>query len=351
GLDRTRSRRLDGHHRQGEFERVSWTERSTLWTKRHHLDVHPEHLVFHTEMHGEGAVDTVRYFDDIPDAGFGEHFALTKHFNDRGRTHPRTYSTGSPIGFRHVLCPEPNSYATQLSRPFEDAQISAHADLDHRGGNFVSNPGMLAFAVAHDLDGEWLGIGLAVDPGQHHFSEFEYLGGERFGLALNCWGARHVEGTFVPPAIVLVPGRTSQDALQRYVQVLHARHLVPRPTRSEAGWWWRPIVCGWGHQSYQGDLFRIRSGPERPPDNATYTLCTQLTYQHIVDTLDDHDMPWGTLVIDARWFLAGGLKDVDVGRWPDLRGFIDGLHQQGRRVLLWWSPWDPEGVPAPECVR
>lgn len=80
-------------------------------------------------------------------------------------------------------------------------------------------------------------------------------------------------------------------------------------------------------------------------------LSTQTSYRDIVARLDYHELPWGTLVIDARWFLAGGLKDVDAGRWPDMRGFVDHLHRLGKRVLLWWSPWDTEGVPAGQCIR
>ncbi len=351
GFDRLKTISLEGLQQRTDAERITWTERSTLWTKRHHLDVHRDHLLFHSEVLGSGSVDTIRFFDAIRDADFVEHFALTKHFNDRGQTCPREYSTGSPIGFQHVLCPEPNSHARQLVKPFEHAQISVHADLDHRGGNFVANPGLLAFAVTHDLTQEWLVMGLAVRPGEHHFSEFDYLGGDTFALNLNCWGVPHVDGTFYPPAVVLVPGATAEDALNRYVDVLQDSGIVPRPTRREAGWWNRPIVCGWGHQCYQADLFRVRSGPDRPRDNAAYTLCTQLNYRDIVAMLDSHDIPWGTLAIDARWFLAGGLKNLDVGRWPDLRGFIDSVHQRGRRVLLWWSPWDPEGLPDGDCVR
>lgn len=350
-FDRLRTLRLEGLQQRGDAERVTWIERSTLWTKRHYLDVYRDHLLFHSEVHGNGFIDTVRFFDAIHDAGFVEHFMLTKHFNDRGQTRPREYSTGSPIGFRHVLCPEPNSHARQLAKPFEYAQISVHADLDHRGGNFVANPGLLAFAVACDLDDDWLVMGLAVRPAEHYFSEFEYLGGDTFGLNLNCWGVPHVGGTYYPPAIILVPGSTAEAALNRYVGVLQDSGIVARPTRSEAAWWNRPIVCGWGHQCYQADLFRVRSGPERPRDNAAYTLCTQLNYQDIVEILDGYDIPWGTLAIDARWFLAGGLKNLDVGRWPDLRGFIDSVHRRGRRVLLWWSPCDPEGVPDADCVR
>ncbi|MGH3819809.1 MAG: TIM-barrel domain-containing protein, partial [Pseudonocardiaceae bacterium] len=351
GLDRRRSTRLVGLEPSEGGERITWTERSTLWTKNYHLDVYADHLVFRSRLYGRGAVDTIRFFDAIEDAGFVEHFALTKHFNDRGQTTSREYSVGSPIGFRHLLCPEPNSHAQQIVKPFEYAQISAHSDLDYRGGNFIANPGLLAFAMARELDGEWLAMGLAVEPGKHHFSEFEYIGGATFGFRLTCWGVPEAVGMFCPPSVVITTGQTVEDALSSYVTVLHERGLVPRPTRAEESWWQRPIVCGWGHQCYQADLFRVRSSAERLPDNAAYTLCTQLNYRDIVDTLDHHEIPWGTLVIDARWFLSGGHKNVDIGRWPDLRGFIDRLHEQGRRVLLWWSPWAHEGVPETECVQ
>jgi hypothetical protein len=350
-FDRRISLRRDGISKHGDVERISWTERSTLWTKHHYLDIHLEHLVFHSEVFGTGVIDAIRFFDVIDDAGFVEHFAVTKHFNDKGQTYPRDYSTGSPVGFRHVLCPEPNSHARQVVAPFEYAQVSVNADLDHYGGNFVANPGMFAFAVADDPDEEWLVLGLAVDPGQHLFSEFEYLGGRTFALNLNCWGIQAVTGQFRPPAVVLAPGRITEDALGRYVGVLGDTGVVATSTRADVDWWHRPIICGWGHQCYQADLFRVRSSPERQPDNAAYTLSTQATYRDIVGVLDRHNIPWGTLVIDARWFLAGGLKNLDAGRWPDLRGLIDVLHGQGRRVLLWWSPWDPEGVPEGECIR
>lgn len=341
----------DGVQHQGARERLSWIAKSTLWSKRYHVDVHTGHVEAHAEVHGDGEVDAIRFFDAIPDAGFRAHFALTKHFNDKGQTDARAYSVGSPVAFRRVFCPEPNSYAHQVFRPFEYAQVSVNADLDYQGGNFVANPGLLCFAVAADPDREWLAFGLAVEPGEYLFSEYEYLGGENFALGLNSWGARSVRGTFRTPRMVIVPGATPEQALTRYVEVLRESGLMPRARREQPGWWSRPIVCGWGHQSYQADLFRIRSTPERQPDNAAYTLSTQVNYRNIVDRLDTHDLPWGTLVIDARWFLAGGLKNVDVGRWPDLRGFVDAQHRRGRRVLVWWGPWDPEGIPAEQCVR
>lgn len=351
GPDRRRSTWLQGSEKGTSAERITWGEESSRWTKQHVVDVHADHLVLSSVLSGQGHIDGIRFFDVIEDADFAEHFALTKHFNDHGHTGPGDHAVGSPIEFRHVLCPEPNSYARQLGHPHEQAQVSAHADLDHRGGNFVANPGMFAFAFAREVDGEWLAVGLAVPPGQHEFSELTYSGGATFGLQLSCWEVPYADREYSPPAVVVTVGRSAQDALSRYVAVLRERGLVPRPNREDIGWWHRPILCGWGHQCYQADLFRIRSPAERPTDNAAYTLCTQVNYRDILHTLHRNDVPWGTVVIDARWFVAGGLKDVDEGRWPDLRGFVDAVHGQGRRVLLWWSPFAHDGVPDAECVR
>ncbi|MGH3328958.1 MAG: TIM-barrel domain-containing protein [Streptomycetales bacterium] len=350
-FDRSVSVGWDGVQQQDDRDRLTWTAKSTLWTKRYHLDVHAGHVEFHAEVQGSGDVEAIRFFDAIPDADFRGHFALTKHFNDKGETVAREYATGSPAVFRRVFCPEPNSYARQYFRSYEKAQISVNADLDYCGGNFAANPGPLCFCVAAEPEREWVAFGLAVEPGEHLFSEYAYLGGEDFALTLNSWGARRVEGGFRTPRLIMVPGATAEQALARYVEVLRRSGLAPRVSRQQPSWWSRPIVCGWGHQCYQADLFRIRSTSERPPDNAVYTLSTQANYRDFVERLDAHDLPWGTLIIDARWFLAGGLKNVDEGRWPDLRGFIDAQHRRGKRVLLWWGPWDPEGVPAEQCVR
>jgi hypothetical protein len=349
-LDRTVSVTWLGTEQRADCERLSWRSAGSQWHKLLHLDVYADHAEFHAEAHGEGRIDAIRYFDTIQDAGFVPHFALTKHFNDKGQTDPREYSVGSPVSFRTVFCPEPNSHNRQFLAPHEYAQVSANSDLDAHGGNFIANPGPLCFAVGGDTDG-WLGLGVAADPGEHLFSEYEYLGGTDFALRLNCWGARTVRGTMTTPRLVMTPAPDALACVGRYVEALNKSGIVTRPSRASASWWERPIVCGWGHQCYQGDLFRIRSSPERPPDNAAYTLCTQATYRDFLERLDSQGIPWGTVVIDARWFQSAGLKDVDVGRWPDLRGFIDAQHRQGRKVLLWWGPWDPEGIPAEECVR
>jgi hypothetical protein len=332
-------------------ERLIWAAESTLWTKRYHLDVFDRHIEFSAEVTGNGDVDLIRFFNLIADQTFRAQFVRLKHFADNGHTSAQSYAQGSPVAFTRVICPEPNAHGRQELAPYEYAQISVNGDVDHFGGNFVADPGLLCFAVAALPEQEWLAFGLAADAGDYLFSDYEYLGGTDFALAVTSWGARRVAGGFRTPRIIMVVDRDPERVFGRYVDVLRSSGLVPAVRREQPSWWSRPLVCGWGHQCHQADLFRVRSPAERQPDNAAYTLSTQATYREFVGYLNEQQLPWGTLVIDARWFLASGLKNVDTGRWPSLRAFIDQEHARGRRVLLWWGPWDTEGIPADECVR
>ena len=146
-FDRTITVTWVGSERNEGFERLTWSAVSTLWRKRLYLDVHQAHAEFHAEVHGIGDIDSIRYFDAIPDAHYVPHFPLTKHFNDKGQTDAREHSVGSPVRFRSIFCPEPNSHNRQFLDPHEYAQISVNADLDAHGGNFIANPGPLCFAL------------------------------------------------------------------------------------------------------------------------------------------------------------------------------------------------------------
>jgi hypothetical protein len=79
-------------------------------------------------------------------------------------------------------------------------------------------------------------------------------------------------------------------------------------------------------------------------------LARQDVYDEFLATMDDAGLDPGTIVIDDRWQASYGAATVDTARWPDLRGWICQQHRSGRKVLLWWKAWDPEGIPDDECV-
>ncbi|MEL6652560.1 MAG: TIM-barrel domain-containing protein, partial [Bacteroidota bacterium] len=156
---------------------------------------------------------------------------------------------------------------------------------------------------------------------------------------------------FETPKLRIGFASSALDGLEEYADHLDTIGLVPKNESKTQSWWKEPIVCGWGQQCYMGDLFRVRSPRTRPKDNAVYQMCTQRTYDDIVDRLDEAGINWTTLVIDARWTISSGTKDVDVGRWPDLPGFIARMHERDKKVLLWWGPWDFEGLPDDYCIE
>lgn len=325
------------------------TVMTNLWRKRVIWKAHRGHIETWQEIQGHGPVDRLRFFETCEASSYRAPHAQTKHFNDRANTPYRHLSVASRVTFSEVFCPEPNAYARQRVAPSERAQVSVNSNLALNGGSFVANPGIACFAV--NTGDAWLAIGLACPLDELTFSEFEYHGGASFGLSLSYYGNRHVDGYWRTPSLLMIDGPTPEQAVEAYVALLERRGQHPRRQRTRVPWWSGAIACGWGHQCYQADLFRVRSPPQRPPDNAAYTLCTQAGYEDLVRRLLARGVDFRTLIVDARWTQAGALKTVDQGRWPDMRRFIDELHAIGKRVLLWWGPWDVDGLDPDCCVQ
>jgi len=333
------------------FVRLSFKYKSSLWEKIYYLDIYDSHIEFYYDLFGKHRISNLHFFEGISALGFEEHY-FTKHFNDRKTTPYREYSVASPVNFKKVFNPEPNVYSKQYFEFFEYSQISVNSDfVDYCGGNFLFNPGILCFSISKKPLQEWLSLGIAVKSGEYLFSDFEYIGGAGFGLNLNYCGLLEVKDHFRTPKVVMHPGKTEIETLEKYVTSLRNWRLVSQPRhRTFPNWWYGPIICPVGYQYYQTDLFRVRSPKERPPDLAGYFMCTQVNYEHFVNLIDRYNLDWKILIIDVKWFINAGLKIVDIGRWPNMRGFVQKLHDRGKKVLIWWGPWDTEGWNVSECI-
>jgi len=343
GLIDVRQTDIDGGRR------ITWRFRSSLWDKQVHLLFRPDRCEYQMEVLGIGLVDTLHIFE-----GLGPHVKdnlPVKHLNDKRSTPYGRYSTKSPMRFDQVLSPEPNVYHEQEIESGGFAQIGTVCALDQHGGNFIANPGIFCFVLRQNAAERCLALGLAVEPGGHRFSSYEYVGApDGFGLRLQYHGRLRVDGRFATPRILLLFAGSEEEALRRYVDHLQAEGLVPTVQRSQYAWWRGPIVCGWGQQCHMADLFRVRSGRGRPPDNAAYMMCTQPHYEGFVRELRRARLEWTALIIDVQWTAAGGLKEVDTGRWPDMPGFVRRLHAAGKKVLLWWAPWEADGLSVDDCI-
>jgi hypothetical protein len=181
------------------------------------------------------------------------------------------------------------------------------------------------------------------EPGANTYTELSYSGKrDSFCLNLAYEGHSRVAGRRRLPAIVFDFGHDEYDTLARHVLSLHAGGALPRPrSGSRPEWWNEPVVCGWGAQCHAAAL--AAGSPQ--------AYSRQDLYEALLATLGERGISPGIVVIDDKWQATYGGNEVDTERWPDLRGFVDRQHAQGRRVLLWLKAWDPEGVPQDECVN
>jgi hypothetical protein len=203
------------------------------------------------------------------------------------------------------------------------------------------------FAVVVEGDDKKTLVVVAADTGWHRWNNIDFK----------------VTATKVTVAIDL-EGRTRSGDMLRYVSVNlvraerdESRHellarglkqLYPaasaRPPRV-SDWCLRPIYCGWGDQVTTA--MRLEGvGPE--PRALAY--CLQGLYERWIRRLDEAQVPFGTVTIDAGWSPAG-VWEPDAVKWPDLRGFVDRQHRAGRRVLLWLGAWQWDGLPEPWCIK
>lgn len=333
-----------------ECIRVSVSYLSNLWSKTYNIDVYDSHVEFYYELSGNHRISCLHFFEGIAASDYTES-SFTKHFNDHKATPYREYSQASPVSFKKLYNPEPNVYGKQTFEYFEYSLISVNSDfVDYCGGNFYFNPGLLCYLFSREPAKEWISLGLSVKNGEYLFSDYEYIGGTHFGLCLNYCGVYEVSHRFVTPKMLIFAGPTEQDVIQAYVEHVRINDLLPVTQLKKYDWWYGPIICPVGHQYYQTDLFRVRSPKERPRDAAGYFACTQLNCENFISLIDKWDIDWGTFIIDVKWFINAGMKIIDVGRWPDMRGFVDMIHRRNKKVIIWWSPWDTEGWANEECI-
>jgi hypothetical protein len=330
GPDETvRLEALDCESRDG-YARLTVICASSRWSARSQVvDFHPDRIAFSATVRGQGLITTVRLLGGA---------RLPQGVLPSGTAHRTVFSPGPDHPWR-------------VARPAgEPAVISVNGEGGEPGvGRWLFTPAPACFGLSRERaaddrrlpDGPWLMLGLAA--ARRTFVEFAYdptPGG--FSLRCEYQGHTAAGGTFTTPAVVLLFGAADPyEGLRAYRDELAARGLAPAVApRDTAAHWQQPIFCGWGAQC------ALAAGGGDAP-----ALSRQELYEEWLGTLDGHGLVPGTIVVDDKWQERYATCRPDRGKWPDLKGFVAARHAEGRRVLLWWKAWDPEGAPAGACVR
>ena len=317
-------------------------ERSSLWErKRHHYRCSEDRLEYWLELDGKGKIDRCYFF--------------------RGALGER--ELGSLPGFSVVVPGQANFLNKTYFHASDCVRIGLALDTCVWGPALTSGP--LCFLLNNNLNSQWVSVGLAPKPGQYGFHSFDFGHKPQSvvethdsvintqSLSIDYCGKESVDGHWESPRLIVRNHNQANlyEAIRQYAEQLRRDGCAPRLPQKTHAWWSTPIFCGWHEQVARGvAAVRDASKLELESGERAKAECTQENYENWLRIFDNRDIEIGTFIIDANWQVCDGTWAVDTSKWTDLRGFIDGCHNRGLHVVLWFGAWFHKGVPANECI-
>ena len=230
----------------------------------------------------------------------------------------------------------------------ESCDLPMRIDIGVRGtpecGAKYSPP---PFAVVVEGDACAALVAVSADAGWHRWNHVILeVDADGVFASIDLEGATEPAEAAAHVRLHVIPAETGEARhalLARGMARLYPEAAVNPPP--PADWWTQPIYCGWGDQ-VTTSMWLEGVGPER----RALAYCLQGLYERWIARLDEADVPFGTIIIDAGWSPAGMWEPTPT-MWPDLRGFIDVQHAKGRRVLLWLATWMYDGLPDEWCIH
>jgi hypothetical protein len=302
-------------------------------------------------VRGKGKIETISYLEGalaerIP------HRLATSRLVRRNPLRPRHYGSATPAHHQRIFNPQPEARTGPWYDAAESVPITVATTFGPDRFDTFFSPGIWCYVLDLGPGKGFLSCGLLAEMGTQHFHTFEYRGGTQFGFALHYDGMTQVDGEFMAPRLRLAHAESADAALEEYVGHLRATGLVPSPTHEIPAWWHRPVFCGWGSQVAWGRLAenkKLSLFDQGAIDTSAGSFASQKAYEKMVELLEKHRLPYGTLIIDMGWSTSISLPEIDHAKWPDLPGFIRREHEKGKKVLLWLGCWSPKDMPE-DCV-
>lgn len=264
---------------------------------------------------GDGVHLTVSFYDDRIEA---------KADRQGGEVSPETFyiGRGSKLYTDQIFSPSQPDFHLPIGhylRPEEEVDLSPG----------LMTPAPWCFSALQD-NSKWMGFALEPTADELNFVGFGSASDPGRGF---CWRVMYngclpaCERLSIPVLVMRFGMKDEFEVFKRHTKHLLETGKVEKPERIY-GWHRGVSVCGWGWQH--------GTKPE------------QALYEKNVAMLEEKGIDYDMLIIDDFWGEAadhGVWKACE--RWPDLRGFIDARHAEGRRVLLWVCTYS-DGLPENE---
>ncbi len=224
----------------------------------------------------------------------------------------------------NLFSPIPNPDGHFLKAPLE-VSIS----VSDNKSQWIAVPPIPAVAVKEN-GGKWKAVGVFDSIEKMDFSEILFRISENGQIEMSTDGS--------VPQIRFFTSQTPLHAIKLYIDELEKRNLIPPEIKPISHL--KRIFCGWGEQ--------VKENPRNPSE-----LSNQEFYDYLISKLKESKM-WNTInavVIDDKWQESYSHLIPDRTKWKNLRKWIDSIHEEGKRVVLWFKLWDSEGADDIEIDR
>jgi hypothetical protein len=297
---------------------------------------------------GKGTIDIISFLEGAL-AERVPHPENTMTMVRHNRMPPRHYGRATPVWYKRIFNPQPESRSGPWLDPLDPTRITAAGTFGPDIYDTYFSPGIWCYVLDLGEGRGVLSLGLVAEPGTEHFHTFGYRGGTHFGLTLEYDGKLAVDGEFSSPRLRIAWTQDADSALVDYVQYLRdSKRVVSTAGKTIPAWWRKPSFCGWGSQVAWARLAsekKLTMFDQGPVETSAGGYGTQAVYEKMISLLDEHRLPYGTLIIDWGWSQSMCMPVIDKDKWPDLPGFIRREHEKGKKVLLWLGCWNAAKLP------
>lgn len=329
--------------------KIYFTGKTTLWNKTEYIFFcYPDKILYGYKVYGTGKLDNARFFEGFirDDPRFNKYFY--PYFCGPGRhmayhRPAKEFITSSTPHFEKVYSFSINSADKRVFNYYEDISTRLNSDRHYFGGDWLASPPPFLYLIGRRDMKNWLSMGLVVPPKQNNFLDYQYKGGEGFGLNIEYSGYTNINGEWESPKILFQQYSSDvYSALEGYVDYLAKNNYIHSNKRQNTpSWWKKPIFGGWGEQVYYSNRWSnyfSRKYNDWSEDD-TFKYCTQAFYEEVLSKLEKKGIVPTILIVDNRWFDNDHHLDVDKELWPDFKGFIKRAHKKNQKVILWVSPF------------
>ncbi|MBQ6420102.1 MAG: hypothetical protein IJK02_03430 [Clostridia bacterium] len=314
GTDADLSLYYSGETEENGVTKLVWRAENALWEKKEYVvSVCRDHVSYEMRVQGGGQPKGILYF--------------------RG-------GANSPAARYYVsAC----LYCQAEDMDYEREKRFVGQDLFMYPG--MASPPPFVFPFFNDCNDSVMALGVAAERGKNVYSRLNvrYVKPQAMWLELPFDTGAAFETQWTAPTVWFGFGDSDFGLIAEYADWCRAYFGYPAPPdpARQPAWWKRPIFCGWLEQ-----VFIMGNGSGR-----TKQAATQVNYEAMIARMDRAGLGPGIIIIDDKWQTDYGTMEPDADKWPDLRAFCDRRHAEGRKVLLWWRLWAPDGLSDTECIR